>query len=430
MGDDDAEPTDPEKEKGNTCRRLVESSVYEPFMAIIVLCNAVSIGLQIDYPAAMTVGQWMMFGCFFFFIFLVEVIVKMIAYGPIKYFEDGWNIFDFLVTFCAAMELAATFAILDDRVNSTWSKYVSGDMIQIMRLFRLLRMARLFKELGVLINSFLMSVKAMTWIFFLAMIWFFLAACVATVFIGRRDWLPNVVDDGVDRETIAEVRSRLSSISFSMFALFEVMTLEGWCDYVRPLLASRCDMVILFLFFIFVSSFFLANLVTAVVVDRTLEAQQKQLTKDELKDDDKETNAISKMANNFLKLNGFRDIVTLDDFHTFLQNGEIIENMNACMWNEDFMVSMFSLIDHDNDGECSIERMKVLWQACHRPLDTSSYVRFQINLARRMEYSEKISMTMLHALEQYFGKKFNLHEDIMGKESFLPRRSVSAPTHD
>merc|ERR1719453_1794955 len=106
----------------------------------------------------------------------------MVAYGITRYFEDGWNVFDFIVTFCAAMELAASFAYLDERINSKWSEYVSGDMIQIMRLFRLLRMARIFKELGVLIDSFLTSLQALSWIFVLAIIWFFLCACVATVF--------------------------------------------------------------------------------------------------------------------------------------------------------------------------------------------------------------------------------------------------------
>jgi len=413
-------------DKGNMCQQFVESKGYEPLMAIIVLCNAISIGFQIDYPGSMTVGQWMIFSCIFFFIFLVEVIIKMIAYGPITYFKDGWNVFDFLVTFCAALELCATYHITDDRINSTWSKYVSGDMIQIMRLFRLLRMARIFKQLGVLVNSFVMSLQALSWIFVLSIIWFFLCACVATVFIGRKDWLPNVEDDGVDRETIQEVRSRFSTIPFSMFALFEVMTLEGWVDYVRPLLASRADMVLLFLFFIFVSSFFLLNLITAVVVDRTLQAQQQEMQKEEQTDDIKETAVINQMGDVFVRLNGFKDVIKRVDFEQWLQDPAIVANMAFLQWNTDFMVSMFALIDHDNDGECSIARMLSLWQACHAPLDTTSYVRFQINLAKRMEYSEKISMTMLHALEEYFGKKFKLRDELMGKESFLPR-SVSVP---
>merc|ERR1719311_724807 len=134
-----------------------------------------------------------------------------------------------------------------------------------------------------LIQSFLDSIKALFWILVLLIIWFYMCACVATIFIGRREFLPSE-----DQEAIKELREKFSSIPLSMFALFEVMTLEGWVDYVRPLLASRADMVILFLFFIFVSSFFLLNLVTAVVVDRTLEAQQQQVQSEEESEEAKE----------------------------------------------------------------------------------------------------------------------------------------------
>eukprot|EP00746_Dinoflagellata_sp_MGD_P087864 gnl/MRDRNA2_/MRDRNA2_34818_c0_seq1.p1 gnl/MRDRNA2_/MRDRNA2_34818_c0~~gnl/MRDRNA2_/MRDRNA2_34818_c0_seq1.p1 ORF type:complete len:433 (+),score=70.25 gnl/MRDRNA2_/MRDRNA2_34818_c0_seq1:120-1418(+) len=401
-------------------RLIVESGYYEPFMAIVVMCNAISIGIQIDHPTYMTVGQWLAFGVIFFSIFLVEVIVKMIAYGMREYFHDWWNTFDFVVTVMAAMELAASFAFLDERINTTWSKYVSGEFIQMLRLFRLLRMARIFKELGVLCQSFILSVQAMSWILVLSFLWFFLCACVATVFIGRKDWLPNVDNDGVSAEEIAEVRSRFASIPMSMFALFEIMTLEGWIDYVRPLLNSRADMVIFFLFFIFISAFFLLNLITAVVVDRTLEAQQQQNQQDEETDERKDAMAITDIADRLRSLNEDNDIIQLKDFMTYISDDpKIKSNMEFLNWSEDYMVSMYTLIDHDNDEEAPISRLQALWLACTEPLDTTNYVKFQVNLARRMEYSEKVSMTMFHALESYFGKKFEVHEDIKGKTSFL-----------
>jgi voltage-gated sodium channel len=275
-GDGETDPLLPQHEHGedspkkklktndfrDSMRAWIESRWYEPLMATIVIMNAVSIGLQIDYPAFFTPGEWLLVGFCFFVIFLTEVVFKLVAYGTV-YFRDPWNVFDFVVTIMVGIELAATYSMVDHRLYEEWSKYVSGDMLQILRLFRLLRLARVFKELGVLIQSFLMSLKALLWIFVLAGMWYFLCACVATVFIGRKEWLPNEKGDGVDRETIAELRARFQTIGLSLFALFEVMTLEGWTDYVRPMLASRLDMVVFFLTFIFVSTFFLLNLAHA-----------------------------------------------------------------------------------------------------------------------------------------------------------------------
>lgn len=424
---DDPSPKDVVTDFRSTIRGMVESRWYEPLMATIVIVNAISIGLQIDHPEYFTPGEWLLVGFGFFIIFASEVVFKLIGYGG-SYFLDRWNIFDFVVTIMVGIELAATYHYVDHRLYDEWSKYVSGDMLQILRLFRLLRLARIFKELGVLIQSFLMSLRALLWIFVLAGIWYFLCACVATVFIGRKEWNPNWKGDGVDRETWVELRSRFSTIWLSMFALFEVMTLEGWTDYVRPLLASRLDMVLFFLTFIFVSAFFLLNLVTAVVVDRTLEAQSQQTKSDSEAALDREIGTIDKLSKALVKLNNQRDIVTREDFEEILHQAQIKEYMKELQWNRDFMRSMFSLIDHDNDGECSIARLQKLWVACHEPLDTSNYVRFQINLARRMEYQEKITLTVLHALEEHSKHTFKISGDLSDKESFLKRSKTPTTT--
>merc|ERR1719326_986579 len=95
-------------------------------------------------------------------------------------------------------------------------------------------------------------------------------ACLGTVFIGRRSMLPSE-----NQEEILELRDRFSNIGYSMFALFEIMTLEGWTDYCRPLLGSRLHLVLAFFVFIFFTSFFILNLVTGVVVDKTIAAQEE-----------------------------------------------------------------------------------------------------------------------------------------------------------
>lgn len=417
----------PEPETGFRAymRSMVESMWYEPLMGVIVILNAVSIGLQIDYPTYFSPAEWLMISVSFFVIFFSELVFKLVAYGT-TYFSDVWNIFDFVVTVLVAIEIVMTYNYVDHRLHDEWSKYVSGDMLQILRLFRLLRLARIFKELGVLIQSFLMSLRALLWIFILAAIWYFLCACVATVFIGRREWMPNEKGDGVSKETIAELRDRFSTIWLSMFALFEVMTLEGWVDYVRPMLHSRLDMVLFFLIFIFISAFFLLNLVTAVVVDRTLEAQREQTKSESDQILDREIICINTLGELMKRLNHDRDIITTEDFEEILHNADVVKYMKQLRWNRDFMLSMFNLIDHDDDGEASIKRIQKLWVACHEPLDTSNYVRFQINLARRMEYQEKITLTVLHALEEHSRQKFEISGHLKDKESFLNRSATSS----
>ena len=61
--------------------------------------------------------------------------------------------------------------------------------------------------------------------------------------------------------TPAEIRERFETVGSSLFCLFEIMTLEGWTDYARPMLHRSPGWVMYFISFIFVSAFFLLNLV-------------------------------------------------------------------------------------------------------------------------------------------------------------------------
>lgn len=42
---------------------------------------------------------------FFLAVYVVEAILKLTALGPVKYFHDAWNTFDFIVTAVGVIEL-------------------------------------------------------------------------------------------------------------------------------------------------------------------------------------------------------------------------------------------------------------------------------------------------------------------------------------
>jgi len=62
----------------------------------------------------------------------------------------------------------------------------------------------------------------------------------------------------------------------SMFALFEVMTLEGWGDNVRPLLHTRLHLVFFFLLFIFLSNLTLMNMLIGILCEVVTETSSEE----------------------------------------------------------------------------------------------------------------------------------------------------------
>lgn len=401
-------------------RQVFDSSQYELTMCCAIVLNAVVIGLQIDYRESLPLGGWFCVNLIFFLIFFVEAVLKIFAFGVRTYFADKWNVYDFIVTFACFIEMVAsyTFFFSSTSFYKGWKHYVSGDMVQIARLIRLGKLSYYFTEVKILFGAFFTSLRALGWIFMGAIIVFYIAACIVTVFLGRRQFHKANGDPDA-----REIRERFSTIPMSMFALFEIMTLEGWVDYVRPLLQTRPEFVFFFLIFIFISTFFLLNLVTSVVVDRTLAEQDKSDEKQEKSRSAKKLADTKEVIRVFRNLNRGRDLVNKDNLVAWAQGDAAKSLMKSVGENEAFVSTMFELLDHDEDGEISLDALQSLWIAYEEPLDTHNFLRFHINIERRMEYLERLTVTALQVLEKTSGRTLHLPSEItMKTASFLPRR--------
>mmetsp|Transcript_62098 Transcript_62098/g.134797 ORF Transcript_62098/g.134797 Transcript_62098/m.134797 type:complete len:486 (-) Transcript_62098:86-1543(-) len=404
---------------------FVKGNVFEAFYLTIIFLNALAIGFQIDNPDALKVGDWLLLNFTFFSLFVAEIIIKVAALGWSQYAADPWHQFDLVVTFLVAMQMASTYSLLEKSVYDTWNQYIAGDFIQILRLCRLFRLARFFKELGMLIESFFRSIKALFWIGVLLLIWFYLAACVATVFIGKRERWPLE-----DKAEIEELRHRFSSIPLSMFALFEVMTLEGWTDYVRPLLHTRVHIVFFFIAFIFITAFFMLNLITAVVVDRTVAAQEaadEGVTKEHQLQRVARIDLIITLLQSENSNPTNEDVISLSDFDDAIQQSETQEVLTELGWTKAYMDSMFAMVDHEGSKMGSLSALRKLLVISDEPLDTANYVRFQMNLAQKLDYQEKLMLTVLNALEVAMDTELELPESLQG---VMKRNSLlKSPPH-
>jgi len=392
----------------------VEGRAWEAFSAFVVVLNAIVIGVEIDHPAAIPVYDFLIINSVFLAFFILEIAVKIEVLGYAKYAKDPWNIFDVTVTVLVCVQMSATYCSISDHIYDHMLNYVAADFTQILRLCRLFRLARVFKELGVLIRSFLMSITALGWIFVLLLLWFYLSACITTIFIGRREGMKDE-----NQEEVHALRAKFKTIPLSMFALFEVMTLEGWGDNVRPLLHTRPHMVFFFLMFIFVTAFFMLNLVTAVVVDRTVAAQEEH-EEGVVQEQTQQRNArISLMCAVLKEWNSNADdpdLISREDFMTALaDNPELDETMDELGLSRKQLSSMFGCAEHDGEERTSISNLERLVEVSDRPLDTANYVRFQIEMSHRLEHQEKLTMTVLRALETLAQQKFEVPEPSPGK---------------
>lgn len=132
------------------------------------------------------------------FIFIVEIVVKMLAEGdkPLRYFRDGWNVFDFVIVVTAFLPFG-------------------GSSVAILRLLRLLRVLKLIKalpKLQVLVEALLKSIPSMAYVSLLLFLLFYIYAVAGVFIFGTNDPL------------------HFKDLQTSMLTLFRVVTLEDWTD--------------------------------------------------------------------------------------------------------------------------------------------------------------------------------------------------------
>ncbi|XP_028316526.1 two pore segment channel 3 isoform X1 [Gouania willdenowi] len=126
--------------------RLVRHRAFVILYDIIILVNAVFIGLDEDNPL-ISYSEWM-----FLVLYLLEILLKLSVFEPRAFFSrhSFWNWFDTIIVICA---LIAT--IINSAITSSGG-YTSRqilDIIFILRVLRLIRVVDSIKRFRTIINT-------------------------------------------------------------------------------------------------------------------------------------------------------------------------------------------------------------------------------------------------------------------------------------
>ena len=104
-------------------RRFVDSNAFQNTILVVIILNSILLGLQTS-PAVMTSigGILEILDTVCLDIFIVEMLLKMVAYKFIGYFKSAWNWFDFVIIITS---LLSGLAVLSS--------------VRILRVFRVFR---------------------------------------------------------------------------------------------------------------------------------------------------------------------------------------------------------------------------------------------------------------------------------------------------
>jgi len=263
---------------------LIDKLWFNVFVSITAFMNAFIIGLEqelSDSDGGISDRlMWYMVELCFAGVFTVEILLRMSCLR-LRFLLDIWNVCDTIVV---ALCVIDALILQPAQVGGKLRLLTTLRVLRTVRLVRLVRMYKTFRELWLLVGGLVNSIKALAWICIILMLLIYVCSIVTTTEIGHND---DVYGNGPSYDGLVwPYKEYFGTVFKSMFTLFQVVTLDGWCDdIVRHILYFQPMFAILFMGFLVLTAFGLMNVVIGVIVENTLasaavtnEAVEKQVS--------------------------------------------------------------------------------------------------------------------------------------------------------
>lgn len=225
-------------------RALVEKRSFQTFIIVVIAINAITIGLQTVFQEG-TIGVALeLFDYVCLLVYIVEAYLKLRAYGS-GYFRDGWNVFDFVII-----------------VLSLVPPSIMPIPIQVARVLRLFRVARVFRlvsvfqQMRIIVEAIGKSLPGVAWTALLLVLVMYVFDVAGVFLFGEQ--FPEFFGD----------------LGAGMFTLFTIVTLEGWPDIARTIIAAYPVAWLYFVPFVILSAFIMVNVVLGIIVSAIEERTQ------------------------------------------------------------------------------------------------------------------------------------------------------------
>lgn len=308
-------------------------------------------GHRIEMPESIMEG----FEVFFTLAFLLELAIRMLYAASVRdFFKIPWNLADAFVVALSVLDLvlqAAQVAHIEQ--IQSW--------IRLLKLYRLMRLVRFFKELREVVRGLATSMRTLSWVLILiSLLIFVMSVFLEQVEFGNPDTLR--------REDQAEYREdfnvRFGSVLRTMWALFELLTLEGWTHWAMPIVKSKPGWSLFFIVYIMFMHFGILNLIIAIMAEEMIGAKGStedtiQRIEDTLKEKQLET-----LKRIFLAIDSSGDLtLSKQEFEMAMLDPNIIAAFKKVKIPAQDFTWLFDLLD--DDGSDSVDIYEFI-QGCLR----------------------------------------------------------------
>uniref|UniRef100_G3TWG4 Sodium channel protein n=1 Tax=Loxodonta africana TaxID=9785 RepID=G3TWG4_LOXAF len=283
-----------------TCYKIVEHNWFETFIVFMILLSSGALAFEDIYiEQRKTIKTMLEYADkVFTYIFILEMLLKWVAYGFQMYFTNAWCWLDFLIVDVSLVSLTANAL--------GYSELGAIKSLRTLRALRPLRALSRFEGMRVVVNALLGAIPSIMNVLLVCLIfWLIFSIMGVNLFAGKFYHCINyttgemfdvsVVNNYSECKALIEsnqtarwknVKVNFDNVGLGYLSLLQVATFKGWMDIMYAAVDSRnvelqpkyednLYMYLYFVIFIIFGSFFTLNLFIGVIIDNFNQQKKK-----------------------------------------------------------------------------------------------------------------------------------------------------------
>uniref|UniRef100_A0A7M4FQP9 Sodium channel protein n=1 Tax=Crocodylus porosus TaxID=8502 RepID=A0A7M4FQP9_CROPO len=287
-----------------TCYRIVEHNWFETFIVFMILLSSGALAFEDIYiEQRKTIKTMLEYADkVFTYIFILEMLLKWVAYGFQTYFTNAWCWLDFLIVDVSLVSLTANAL--------GYSELGAIKSLRTLRALRPLRALSRFEGMRVVVNALLGAIPSIMNVLLVCLIfWLIFSIMGVNLFAGKFYYCVNTTND--ERFDVSQINNysqcedliannktarwknvkvNFDNVGLGYLSLLQVATFKGWMDIMyaavdsrnvldQPMYEENLYMYLYFVIFIIFGSFFTLNLFIGVIIDN-FNQQKKKIRQD------------------------------------------------------------------------------------------------------------------------------------------------------
>ncbi|XP_062382277.1 voltage-dependent T-type calcium channel subunit alpha-1G [Sardina pilchardus] len=232
----------------DTFRKIVDSKYFGRGIMIAILINTLSMGIEYHEQPEEFTNALEISNIVFTSLFALEMLLKVLVYGPFGYIKNPYNIFDGIIVVISVWEIVGQ----------------QGGGLSVLRTFRLMRVLKLVRFMPALQRQLVVLMKTMDNVAtfcMLLMLFIFIFSILGMHLFGCKFSSERAGDTLPDRKNF-------DSLLWAIVTVFQILTQEDWNKVLYNGMASTTSWAALyFIALMTFGNYVLFNLLVAILVE-------------------------------------------------------------------------------------------------------------------------------------------------------------------